>query len=77
MISAEVTDPDLKAYRGAALTYRGFAHAYLAQMFQQTYIGNEDAPGVPIVLTPAEAENAVAEIGRVMNVFCIIVFIIL
>ena len=60
MISAEVTDPDLKAYRGAALTYRGFAHAYLAQMFQQTYIGNEDAPGVPIVLTPAEAENAVA-----------------
>lgn len=59
LISPEVTDADLKAYRGAALTYRGFAHAYLAQMFQQTYIGNEDAPGVPIVLTAAEAENSV------------------
>lgn len=60
MISADVTDTQLKAYRGAALAYRGFAHAYLAQMFQQTYIGNEDAPGVPIVLTPDEAEFAVA-----------------
>ena len=60
MISPEVTDTQLKAYRGAALAYRGFAHAYLAQMFQQTYVGNEDAPGVPIVLTPAESEFAVA-----------------
>lgn len=59
LISPEVTDANLKAYRGAALTYRGFAHAYLAQMFQQTYIGNEDAPGVPIVLTAAESENVV------------------
>ena len=58
MIAADVTDAKLKAYRGAALAYRGFAHAYLAQMFQQTYIGNEDAPGVPIVLTPSEAEYA-------------------
>ena len=40
-ISADVEDPDLKAYKGEALVYRGFAHAYLAQMFQQTYIGNE------------------------------------
>lgn len=60
MISPDVNDVKLRAYRGAALAYRGFAHAYLAQMFQQTYVGNEDAPGVPIVLTPAEAEFAVA-----------------
>lgn len=59
-IAPDVTDADLKAYRGEALVYRGFAHAYLAQMFQQTYIGNEDAPGVPIVLTPDEAESAFA-----------------
>lgn len=58
-ISAEVTDVDLKAYRGEAFVYRAFAHAYLAQMYQQTYVGNEDAPGVPIVLTPDEAEDAV------------------
>ncbi|MBQ8673716.1 MAG: RagB/SusD family nutrient uptake outer membrane protein [Bacteroides sp.] len=60
MIPADVTDEQLKAYRGGALTYRAFAHAYLAQMYQQTYIGNEDAPGVPIVLTPEEEERAVA-----------------
>lgn len=59
-ISPEVTDADLKAYRGEALVYRGFAHAYLAQMYQQTYNGNEDAPGVPIVLTSDEAEDAFA-----------------
>lgn len=59
-INESVTDTKLKAYRGEALVYRAFAHAYLAQMFQQTYIGNEDAPGVPIVLTPGEAESAVA-----------------
>ena len=59
-ISADVEDPDLKAYKGEALVYRGFVHAYLAQMFQQTYIGNEEAPGVPIVLTPDEAEEAFA-----------------
>lgn len=58
-ISADVTDAKLKAYRGEALVYRGFAHAYLAQMYQQTYIGNENAPGVPIVLTPDEAASAV------------------
>lgn len=59
-ISADVEGPDLKAYKGEALVYRGFAHAYLAQMFQQTYIGNEEAPGIPIVLTPDEAEEAFA-----------------
>lgn len=59
-ISPEVTDAELKAYRGGSLIYRGLAHAYLAQMYQQTYIGNEDAPGVPIVLTPDESESAVA-----------------
>lgn len=59
-ISTDVTDANLKAYRGEALVYRGFAHAYLAQMYQQTYIGHEDAPGVPIVLTPDEAEEAFA-----------------
>ena len=53
-------DADLKAYRGQSYVYRAFAHAYLAQMFQQTYVGNEEAPGVPIVLTPAEAEDAYA-----------------
>lgn len=59
LISPEVTDANLKAYRGAALTYRAFAHAYLAQMFQQTYIGNEEAPGVPVVLTNAESAEAI------------------
>lgn len=68
-ISSEVTDPNLKAYRGEALVYRAFAHAYLAQMYQQTYVGNEDAPGVPIVLTPDEAEDAVASRAPLRQVY--------
>lgn len=59
-IGEDVEDADLKAYRGQSYVYRALAHAYLAQMFQQTYIGNEEAPGVPIVLTPTEAEDAYA-----------------
>ena len=59
-ISADTENETLRAYLGAAYTLRGLGHFYLAQMFQQTYVGNEQAPGVPIVLTPAESEDAVA-----------------
>lgn len=58
-IAEDVEDPNLKAYKGEALVYRAFAHAYIAQMYQQTYASNPEAPGVPVVLTPAEAEEAI------------------
>ncbi|MDR2362528.1 MAG: RagB/SusD family nutrient uptake outer membrane protein [Prevotellaceae bacterium] len=53
-IDPETPSADLKAILGQSLAIRALGHAYAAQMFQQTYIGNEDAPGVPILLTSAE-----------------------
>ena len=69
LIGADVEDIQLRAFRGQALAFRGMAHAYLAQMFQQTYVGNEDAPGVPIVLTPAESEYAQAGRAPLRDVY--------
>lgn len=59
-ISSDTQNETLRAYLGAAYTLRGLGHFYLAQMFQQTYVGNEQAPGVPIVLTPSEKEESFA-----------------
>lgn len=48
-------DATLKASVGQALALRGISYAYLAQVYQKTYVGHEDEPGVPILLTDAEA----------------------
>jgi hypothetical protein len=53
-IDADTQVPELKAILGQALAIRAAGHAYAVQMYQQTYIGNEDAPGVPIILTTNE-----------------------
>lgn len=36
-------------YLGQAYTLRAFSYFYLAQLYQQTYVGNEDQPCVPII----------------------------
>ncbi len=59
-IPADTEDELLRAYAGSSYAMRAFSHAYMCQMYQQTYVGNEDAPGIPIVLTPAESDKAVA-----------------
>lgn len=51
-------DATLKASVGQALALRGISYAYLAQVYQKTYVGHEDEPGVPILLTDAEAAEA-------------------
>ena len=53
-IDPETPSSDLRAILGQAFAIRALGHAYVAQMFQQTYVGNEDAPGVPIILTSVE-----------------------
>lgn len=57
----QLDDPNanatLKASVGQALALRGISYAYLAQVYQKTYVGHEDAPGVPILLTDAEADE--------------------
>jgi hypothetical protein len=53
-IDPETPSAELKAILGQSFAIRALGHAYAAQMYQQTYIGNENAPGVPILLTNAE-----------------------
>jgi hypothetical protein len=53
-IDPETPSVELKAILGQSLAIRALGHAYAAQMFQQTYVGNEDALGVPILLTNSE-----------------------
>lgn len=55
--------------KGQALGMRGFAYLNLIQLYQFTYKGHEDAPGVPIVLdtTPQEdlTNNPRASVAKV------------
>lgn len=50
----EVTNAEGKAIKGQALALRGISYAYLAQFYQKTYVGNEDKPGVPLLLSKNE-----------------------
>ncbi|MEN6619922.1 MAG: RagB/SusD family nutrient uptake outer membrane protein [Rikenellaceae bacterium] len=46
-------DPnEIKSIVGQALALRAYSYFYLAQFFQQTYVGNEDKPGVPLYTEP-------------------------
>lgn len=42
-------DSKFQFYLAQAYALRAFNYFYLAQLYQQTYIGNEDAPCVPII----------------------------
>lgn len=48
---------EVRAMIGQAYAMRGMALFYIAQTFQQTYVGNEDAPGAPIIITEKEGES--------------------
>lgn len=57
---ADAEDPTMKKYRGQALGFRAWAYLNLIQIYQFTYKGHEDAPGVPIqteFMTQEEAAN--------------------
>ena len=47
-------DGNLKNYRAQALAFRAFDYLNLIQIYQFTYVGNEDQPGVPLILEPKE-----------------------
>lgn len=59
IIASEETmggDPLQKAsIIGQAYAMRAYAYFYLIQLYQQTYIGHEDAPGVPVYTEPTQA----------------------
>lgn len=51
-------DPDLKkSIVGQAYAMRAYSYFYLAQLYQQTYIGNEDKAGVPIYTEPTTSKT--------------------
>ncbi len=49
MIDPETEDPGLQFYLAQAYAIRAFDYFTLAQMYQQTYVGNEDKPCVPLI----------------------------
>lgn len=49
MIDPETDDEQLQFYLAQALAVRAFDYFTLAQLFQHTYIGNEEKPCVPII----------------------------
>ncbi|EGJ70874.1 hypothetical protein Bcop_0656 [Bacteroides coprosuis DSM 18011] len=47
----------LNYYKAQSLSYRAFSYMLLAQTFQFTYVGHEDAPSVPLILVPGDERN--------------------
>ena len=60
VIDPETTDNELMFYLAQAYAMRAFAYFNLAQMYQFTYVGNENKPCVPILLD-TNAEVAAQE----------------
>lgn len=59
-IDINTTNSSLKYYLAQALGYRAWAYFNLAQLYQFTYVGNEDKPCVPII-TEENDEQAATE----------------
>ena len=61
---AQESDPILRAYLSQAYALRAFDYFYLAQIYQHTYVGNEDAPCLPIVTEDNMEQEHTAGIER-------------
>lgn len=63
-------DPLLKtSLMGQAYAMRAFSYYYLIQLYQQTYSGNEDAPGVPLYVDPTTNTTVGQPRGTVRGVY--------
>ena len=60
MIDPETEDENLQNYLAQAYAIRAFDYFYLAQLYQHTYVGNENKPCVPII-TEANMDAAGSE----------------
>ena len=73
IIAAEETmggDPDaIKSVIGQAYAVRAYAYFYLIQLYQQTYINNQTAPGVPLYSEPTVAGSEGKPRGTVQGVY--------
>lgn len=57
--------PEVAAVKAELLTVRGVAFYYLINLYQQTYKGNEDAPGVPLTLPGSDPKLPRAKVSEV------------
>lgn len=55
-IDINTENADLKYYLAQALGFRAWAYFNLAQMYQYTYVGNEDKPCVPLITDENEEQ---------------------
>ena len=63
-------DSDLaKSIVGQAYALRAYCYFYLIQLYQQTYIGHENAPGVPLYTEPTVAGTEGKTRGTVQDVY--------
>lgn len=73
IIAAETTmqgpEADVKSIVGQALALRAYAHYYLTLFFQQTYVGNENAPGVPLYTEPTTSSSEGKPRGTMQGVY--------
>lgn len=64
-LSADTLSEDLAAIKAEVLTVRGIAYYYLINLYQKTYKGNENKPGVPIILSTKETNLPRASVDSV------------
>lgn len=68
-IPADAASASVKGVLGEALALRAFAFHNLIQRFQHTYVGHEDAPGIPLMLPVNDDRPSVLGRGTVRAVY--------
>ncbi|MCL2682452.1 MAG: RagB/SusD family nutrient uptake outer membrane protein [Bacteroidales bacterium] len=73
LVNPNTSNPILQDILGQALALRAFGYHMLIQRFQQTYKGNENRPGVPLIITAFdEGFHLDLSRGTVQNVYDLI-----
>lgn len=66
-LSEDNLPESLSVAKSQVLTVRGIAYYYLVNYYQQTYVGNEDKPGVPLVLSSTDTAKPRATVKEVYD----------
>jgi len=68
-LPSSITNPTAKGLLGEALALRAYMFHTLVQRFQQTYVGNEDKPGIVLPLTANDDRESVEGRASVRAVY--------
>lgn len=66
-LSKESTDPEYLALKSEPLAVRGIAYFHLVNFYQHTYVGHEQALGVPLMLLPTDEDKERATVQQVYD----------